>query len=158
MLEGPDTYQRLCALFLDADERYNSGLFHFSEEKSNPERPDRYTLVLAIDDKVLKDLIKRLYYPDSPFEFSVMPTAILGQVYEQFLGNVIRLTQGHQAKVEYQPEVKKASGVFYTPESIVDYIVEHTVGELIKGKTPKEVSKIRVIDPACGSGSFLLGA
>ncbi len=158
ILEGPDTYQRLCALFLDADERYNSGLFHFREEKGNPERPDGYTLTLAIDDKVLKDLIKRLYYPESPFEFSVMPTAILGHVYEQFLGKVIRLTEGHQAKVEYKPEVKKAGGVFYTPEYIVDYIVEHTVGKLIEGKTPKEVSKIRVLDPACGSGSFLLGA
>ncbi|MCX6701570.1 MAG: N-6 DNA methylase [Methanomicrobiales archaeon] len=73
-------------------------------------------------------------------------------------GKVIRLTEGHQAKVEYKPEVKKAGGVFYTPEYIVDYIVEHTVGELVKGKSPKDVSKIRVLDPACGSGSFLLGA
>ncbi|MEI6841612.1 MAG: N-6 DNA methylase [Methanomicrobiales archaeon] len=158
VLDGEGTYTKLCVLFLDADERYNSGLFHFSEEKGNPEMPDGYTLTLTIDDKVLKDLIKRLYYPDCPFEFSVLPTAILGHVYEQFLGKVIRLTEGHQAKVEYKPEVKKAGGVFYTPEYIVDYIVEHTVGELIKGRTPKEVSKIRVLDPACGSGSFLLGA
>jgi len=158
VLEGPDTYKQLCALFLDADERYNSGLFHFREEKGNPEKPDEYTLSLKIDDKILKDLIKRLYYPESPFEFSVMPPAILGHVYEQFLGKVIRLTEGHQARVEYKPEVKKAGGVFYTPEYIVDYIVKHTVGELLKDKTPKEVSKIRVLDPACGSGSFLLGA
>ena len=158
VLDGEGTYTKLCALFLDADERYNSGLFHFRAEKGNPEIPDGYTLTLTIDDKVLKDLIKRLYYPDCPFEFSILPTAILGHVYEQFLGKVIRLTEGHQAKVEYKPEVKKAGGVFYTPEYIVDYIVAHTVGELIKGKTPKEVSKIRVLDPACGSGSFLLGA
>ncbi len=158
VLEGPNTYKQLCALFLDADERYNSGLFHFREEKGNPEKPDEYTLTLKIDDKTLKDLIKRLYYPESPFEFSVMPPAILGHVYEQFLGKVIRLTEGHQARVEYKPEVKKAGGVFYTPEYIVDYIVKHTVGELVKDKTPKEVSKIRVLDPACGSGSFLLGA
>jgi type I restriction-modification system DNA methylase subunit len=158
VLEGPDTYKQLCALFLDADERYNSGLFHFREEKGNPEKPDEYTLTLKIDDKILKDLIKRLYYPESPFEFSVMPPAILGHVYEQFLGKVIRLTEGHQARVEYKPEVKKAGGVFYTPEYIVDYIARHTVGELVKDKTPKEVSKIRVLDPACGSGSFLLGA
>ncbi|MEI7434076.1 MAG: hypothetical protein WCJ93_07495 [Methanomicrobiales archaeon] len=108
VLDGDGTYTKLCALFLDADERYNSGLFHFSDEKGNPETPDNYTLTLTIDDKVLKDLIKRLYYPDSPFEFSVMPTAILGHVYEQFLGKVIRLTDDHQEKVEYKPEVKKA--------------------------------------------------
>jgi hypothetical protein len=53
-----------------------------------------------------------------------MPADILGQVYEQFLGKVIRLTDGHQAKVEDKPEVKKAGGVFYTPTYIVDYIVQ----------------------------------
>ena len=118
----------------------------------------RFTPGLHIDDQVLKEIIKRLYYPESPYEFSVIPPAILGQVYEQFLGKVIRLTEGHQAKVEYKPEVKKAGGVFYTPEYIVDYIVKETVGRLVEGKTPAEVSGIRVLDPACGSGSFLLGA
>jgi hypothetical protein len=44
-------------------------------------------------------------------EFSVMPADVLGQVYEQFLGKVIRLTAGHQAKVEEKPEVRKAGGV-----------------------------------------------
>ncbi|MGH7140104.1 MAG: Eco57I restriction-modification methylase domain-containing protein, partial [Pirellulales bacterium] len=41
---------------------------------------------------------------------------------------------------------------------IVDYIVRETVGKLVDGKTPKQVSKLRVLDPACGSGSFLVGA
>jgi hypothetical protein len=62
-------------------------------------------------DKPLKDIIGNLYYPDSPYEFSVMPADVLGQVYEQFLGKVIRLTAGHQAKVEEKPEVRKAGGV-----------------------------------------------
>ncbi|MGH7136664.1 MAG: N-6 DNA methylase, partial [Pirellulales bacterium] len=87
-----------------------------------------------------------------------MPAEILGQVYEQFLGKVIRLTGGHRAVVEDKPEVKKAGGVFYTPAYIVDYIVRETVGKLVEGKTPKQVSKLRVLDPACGSGSFLVGA
>ena len=62
--------------------------------------PPRWTISprnLAIDDKILKDIFKNLYYPDSPYEFSVLPADILGQVYEQFLGKVIRLTAGHQA-------------------------------------------------------------
>jgi len=83
---------------------------------------------------------------------------ILGQVYEQFLGKVIRLTPGHRAKVEEKPEVRKAGGVYYTPRYIVDYIVKNTVGELLKGKTPREAAKLKIVDPACGSGSFLLGA
>ena len=107
---------------------------------------------------MLKDIIGRLYYPNSPYEFSVLPTEILGQVYEQFLGKVIRLTSGHQAKVEEKPEVKKAGGVYYTPAYIVEYIVKHTVGALCDGKTPKQISKFAILNPACGSGSFLIGA
>jgi hypothetical protein len=158
LFNGDSIYQRLLVLFRKADDRYNSGLFHFSKEKERPESPDELTPNLAIDDKVLKGIFKRLYYPDSPYEFSVLPAEILGQVYEQFLGKVITLTAGHHAKVEDKPEVKKAGGVFYTPAYIVDYIVQNTVGKLVEGKTPKEVEKIKILDPACGSGSFLLGA
>jgi hypothetical protein len=91
----------------------------------------------------------------------VLPADILGQVYEQFLGKVIRLDARHRATVEDKPEVRKAGGVYYTPTYIVDYIVRQTVGRLVEGKRPGPrggVSKLRILDPACGSGSFLLGA
>jgi hypothetical protein len=156
--EGDQVYPRLAALFREADDRYNSGLFHFQEERGRDEPPDTLTLVLTVDDRVIKDIIKRLYYPDSPYEFSALPAHLLGQVYEQFLGKVIRLTPSHQAKVEEKPEVKKAGGVYYTPAFIVEYIVKSTVGEWVKDKTPRDVSDLKVLDPACGSGSFLLGA
>jgi len=158
LLNGEHTYGRLRQLFQQADDRYNSGLFHFQREKGRAEAPDELTPTLKMDDKVLKDIIKRLYPPESPYEFSVFPAEILGQVYEQFLGKVIRLTAGHQAKVEEKPEVKKAGGVYYTPAYIVNYIVKQTVGGLCKGKTTKQVEKLRILDPACGSGSFLIGA
>ncbi len=155
---GPNVYRRLGELFQRADQRYNSGLFHFSPERDRTEPPDELTLALEIDDKPLRDIIESLYYPESPYEFSVLPTEILGQVYEQFLGKVIRLTKGHQAKVEEKPEVRKAGGVYYTPAYVVDYIVEQTVGKLLEGKNPAHAAKLRVLDPACGSGSFLIGA
>ncbi len=166
LLNGPEVYPRLMALFRSADDRYNSGLFHFLPEKDRPEGPDELTPELAIDDKPLKDILRSLYYPESPYEFSVLPAEILGQVYEQFLGKVITLTAGHHARVEDKPEVKKAGGVFYTPAYIVDYIVRQTVGKLLEGRTvlsyktkpPKLDRPLRVLDPACGSGSFLLGA
>jgi hypothetical protein len=116
------------------------------------------TLDLQIDDKPLKEIIRNLYYPDSPYEFSVLPADVLGQVYEQFLGKVIRLTSGHRAVVEDKSEVKKAGGVYYTPTYIVNYIVKNTVGKLLEGKTPKQAAKLGILDPACGSGSFLIGA
>lgn len=155
---GANVYKRLVEHLHKADERYNSGLFHFHKEQDRAEEPDRLTLGLDIDDKPLKDIFQNLYYPDSPYEFSVLGADILGSVYEQFLGKVIRLTDGHHAKIEEKPEVKKAGGVYYTPTYIVDYIVKHTVGKLLEGKTPKQVEKLRILDPACGSGSFLIGA
>ncbi len=167
-------YEELCELFKRADTKYNSGLFHFKKEKGMVSRPDDLTLTLKIDDKVLKDIISNLYYPKSPYAFLYIPSDILGQVYERFLGKVIRLTAGHQAKVEEKPEVRKAGGVYYTPTYIVDYIVKNTVGKLVdpspnpspdgrtqsgEGRmTPKEVAKLKIVDPACGSGTFLLGA
>jgi hypothetical protein len=158
LLNGGDVYKRLLELYRHADERYNSGLFHFERERGRAEAPDELTPALSIDDKALKDILKRLYYPDSPYEFSVLPADILGQVYEQFLGKVIRLTAGHRAVVEDKPEVKKAGGVYYTPTYIVDYIVKNTVGKLLENSTPKKAAALRVLDPACGSGSFLIGA
>ena len=155
---GGHIYEALCQLFQEADAKYNSGLFHFTQEKDNLEAPDTFTQTLTIDDKPLKEIFRDLYYPDSPYEFSVLPADILGQVYEQFLGKVISLSQGHRAVVEEKPEVKKAGGVYYTPTHIVNYIVEHAVGKLLTGKTWRQAAKLRILDPACGSGSFLLGA
>lgn len=155
---GGEVYKKLTNLFLLADDRYNSGLFHFAKEKDRPEMPDDLTLHLTIADETLTKIIRSTYYPDSPYEFSVLPIEILGQVYEQFLGKVIHLTDDRQAIVEEKPEVRKAGGVYYTPDYIVNYIVRHTVGKLVEGKTPRQVAKLRIADPACGSGSFLIGA
>jgi len=60
--------------------------------------------------------------------------------------------------VEQKPDVKKAGGVYYTPTYIVDYIVKQTIGQLVQRKNPNQVSQLKILDPACGSGSFLLGA
>jgi len=155
LLTGVHVYDRLGKLFQLADERYNSGLFHFQNEKNRPE-PDHLTLGLRLDDSPVRELLRNLYYPHSPYEFSVLPADILGQVYEQFLGKVIRLSEGHRAVVEDKPEVRKAGGVYYTPTYIVDYIVRNTVGILLEDKTPRQVAHLRILDPACGSGSFLI--
>ena len=170
--QGGGIYANLVQLFQRADLRYNSGLFHFKDEKSQSSAADGLTPTLKIDDKVLQDILRNLYYPESPYVFKEIPSDILGQVYERFLGKVIRLTAGHQAKVEEKPEVRKAGGVYYTPTYIVDYIVQNTVGKLLdptpvpspngeivwRGVTPKEVSRLKILDPACGSGTFPLGA
>lgn len=157
LIKTEGIYDQLCVLFKQADQRYNSGLFHFINEKDQSSQPDDLSPRLKLDDRVLKELLKSLYYP-SPYVFKLIPTEILGQVYERFLGKVIHLTAGHQARVEEKPEVRKAGGVYYTPTYIVDYIVKNTIGSLLEKKTPKNSNELKILDPACGSGSFLLGA
>jgi type I restriction-modification system DNA methylase subunit len=157
-----NVYNELKKLFEKADRRYNSGLFHFpagrrAKDEKGRGRADTFTTGLEIDDKVLKDIIKDLYYP-APYVFALIPADILGQIYEQFLGKVIRLTASGNAKVEEKPEVRKAGGVYYTPTFIVSTIVINTLGKLLLGLTPKEAARLKILDPACGSGTFLLGA
>lgn len=143
-------YHHLLEIFYTADQKYNSGLFNFSK--------DNLSEKLIIDNDILKKVILDLYPPNSEYDFSIFPVEVLGDAYEQFLGKTIRITPGHNVKIEDKPEVKKAGGVYYTPQYIVDYIVKNTVGKIIQGKTPEQISKIKIVDPSCGSGSFLLGA
>ena len=156
--KATNIYEKLVLIFTKANAKYNSGLFAKSSQGTTVDWIDD----INIDDKVLSHIIVNLYYPECPYEFSVLPIEILGSIYERFLGKTIRLRpikgDTHTAIIEEKPEVKKAGGVFYTPQYIVDYIVQNTVGEKIKNKTLDEISGIKVLDPACGSGSFLVGA
>ncbi len=158
LADEENIYQKLIDVFKIADAKYNSGLFCLTADPNKHLNRDTVTEDLIIDDKVFKEIFKNLYYPESPYEFSVISPEILGTVYEQFLGSRIRLTDGHQAKIEQKPEIRKAGGVFYTPQTIVKDIIENTVGKLIKNKSLKQIENIKIIDIACGSGSFILGA
>jgi hypothetical protein len=158
---GAGIHGRLGRLFRYADAKYSSGLFHPRGDRSRaPEAAGGSPRRVTVGDEPLKTIIRELYDPDSPYEFSAVPLEILGQVYERFLGKEIKLT-ARGAEVEEKPLVRKAGGVFYTPAPIVRFIVANTLGPLLDGKTPGPrggASRVRVLDPACGSGSFLIGA
>ena len=62
-------YQGLTQLFRRADDRYNSGLFHFRKGDGSDETLDTFTLGLIVDDKVMTPILRSLYYPESPYEF-----------------------------------------------------------------------------------------
>ena len=156
-LGAKEIYSLLCEMFKFADDKYNSGLFHFHKNNDRPTPPDELSLSLKIDDKVLKEIIQGLYYPVCPYEFSVMSVEILGQVYERFLGKEIQVTKGGKVNVVDKPLVKKAGGVFYTPSYIVAKIVDDTLGPILSKKSPKQIENVKILDPACGSGSFLIG-
>lgn len=109
-----------------------------------------------VDEDAFADICGKLSHDNSPYDFNSIPIHILGSIYERFLGKVI-VTTDKRARLEEKPEVRKAGGVYYTPEYIVRYIVENTVGKVIADKTPAQIEDMRFADIACGSGSFLLG-
>lgn len=111
--------------------------------------------IIEPDDKTFSAICEELSHENTPYNFDAIPIHILGSIYERFLGKVVNATD-KRVTIEEKPEVRKAGGVYYTPQYIVNYIVDNTVGKLIDGKTPKEIAKMRFADIACGSGSFLI--
>ncbi|MGD0351743.1 MAG: N-6 DNA methylase [Verrucomicrobiota bacterium] len=109
------------------------------------------------------------------YDFSLMSRDVMGAVYERFLAHKLFQSAG-RVVIEDTDELRKKEGIYYTPQYIVDYIVGHTLGEKIKpilaeAKTLlgyknfkgalakiRELGEIKVLDPAMGSGSFLLRA
>lgn len=143
-------YRYLIDLFHRLGPQYNGGLFapHSLSDEAKFE-----------DNKILVDIITSLYFPEGQYKFDVMPVEMLGAVYERFLGSVVRVTDGgHRAKVEQKPEVRHSGGVYYTPRFIVDAIVHRVLDPLVERAKPEKMIDLRILDPACGSGSFLLGA
>ena len=126
---------------------YNGGLLdpHFADQ-------------LTVRPNVFKRIVRGLYTPWSPYRFDALGVEILGSIYERALGSMVTIGDDRSVKVELKPEVRKAGGVYYTPQWVVDEIVRLTIDPLIAGKRPAQLQNFRVLDPACGSGSFLLGA
>lgn len=136
----------LLGLFREINENFNGEIF-----KPHPCEK------IKVDSAVLARIIRELYPPEGNYLFNEVPVELLGSVYERYLGSTLATT-GKRVSIERKPELRKARGVYYTPQYIVDYIVKGTVGRLIKGKSLRQIEKVHILDPACGSGSFLLGA
>ena len=135
-------------IFNNLEKKYNGEIFKRRKEFDH----------VKIENKVIEQVIKSLRPEKSVYTFSAMPVEIIGRAYEQFLGEVI-VRKKHGLASEQKPDVQKAGGVYYTPRYIVDYIVENTVDEKLKDcQSPEDVQKIKILDPACGSGSFLISA
>jgi len=154
--------QNVCRQFADL---FDSDLF--------PSMMDPWEQIQVSDD-ILADTIEGLYSVKGDFaryDFAVIDADVLGQVYEQYLGYVAqaareeakeqqrRLFPGPEIfKVEEKREKRKASGIYYTPKWVTDCIVKQTVGRFIEEHHHNEILNIKILDPACGSGSFLIRA
>ena len=148
-LQAAQTYDELKSLFRHADTRYNSGLFDFIE--------DQLSLNIQVSSDVLLGIFQELYYPASPYAFSVVEAGILGEIYERFLAQKITIIDGQVTVVE-KDEAAALRGVVSTPKYVVDAIVQKTLDPLCMGKSPAELAQLRLADIACGSGSFLVAA
>ncbi|MCK5282828.1 MAG: N-6 DNA methylase, partial [Nanoarchaeota archaeon] len=141
-------YKKLNDLFREIDDIYNSKLFrpHLCEE-------------LVIDDELLEKIISGLFKTSDNtvhYDFGAIDADVLGNMYEQYLGHILKKT-AKRAKLTSGKAHRKEQGIYYTPTYVVDYIVKNTVGELVKNKK-FDLKNIKVLDPACGSGSFLMKA
>jgi len=135
-------------VFVYFDQQYNSEIFahHLCDD-------------LNVENEVLHETIEGLYYlKDQPvgYDFSAIEADVLGNIYEQYLSHLLRKTD-KRASLTANNAHRKEMGIYYTPTYIVDYIVRNTLGELLKNKKVN-AEKIKVLDPACGSGSFLIKA
>ncbi|MRS02665.1 hypothetical protein EG832_05490, partial [bacterium] len=139
-------YVGLKEWFKEMDDQFNTELFA-------PIAIDQF----EIDDEVLVPVIEQL----NGIDFEHMSVHIIGEVYENYLGEMLRggKKQGLHTQEHKEHAKRKSQGIYYTPEYIVDYIVTHTVGVLVKNaKTEDDLKALKILDPACGSGSFLIKA
>ena len=81
----------------------------------------------------------------------------LGAVYETLLDYEPRVERG-SVSLQTGSGVRKATGTFYTPQPIADYLVRRTLGPLVRDATPERILQLRIVDPAMGSGAFLVAA
>lgn len=145
-LPTANTFNALMEQLQRADAFYDSGLFRLLDD---------HRLGIRISDQVLQSIIAELYYPQSPYTFAVVETEVLGEIYEQFLEEVITVNAG-VIHIERKPEIREGGGVVPTPRYIVDAIVERTLLPAIAGKAPVELAEFSAADICCGSGIFLL--
>jgi hypothetical protein len=156
--EGGSSYGRLCGLFKFAGDEYGGDLFRFGEADNPEEPPDTLTLSLPIDDETVKKIITRLSPPRSPYEFSVIRAEVLAEVFSAFLGRVIRIDAGYQAVVEERSATPGSECNSGTSREIAEYMVNSTLSRLVNGKTPRDITNLHIVDPACRSGMFLIMA
>ncbi|MBL7703641.1 MAG: Eco57I restriction-modification methylase domain-containing protein [Ferruginibacter sp.] len=147
-LKAIKNYDELKALFVKSDKKYNSGLFDFIE--------DNFSMNINLKSEILIEIFNELYYPESPYDFSVVDPTILSQIYERYLGSKIAIINLTEILIVNEPEVAVSSGVVPTPKLIVQNIVKETLTSVFAGKTLKEIQQLRIADICCGSGTFAI--
>lgn len=143
-------YQSMIEKFRELDEIYNSNLFSKHPFEGWQE-----------DGSATEKVIDKLYGKEGYYEydFKIMPADVLGTVYENYLGHQLAQSKKEGISINTDAKKRKEQGIYYTPIYIVDYIVTNALKPVLdKCKSVADLKKIKVLDPACGSGSFLIKA
>jgi len=109
-------------------------------------------------DQILLAIIRRTESFEFPSPLSQIPLQDLAVIFERYLGSKIRIIEGYRVQRDARSATRDAGGVHTTPHPVIGSMVQETIANLVKGRTPCEVSGIHILDPACGSGIFLLAA
>jgi adenine-specific DNA-methyltransferase len=143
-----DLVAELNQLFREFDATYDTHLFalHFCEELKS--EPTPFEMVI----QGLHDVPGGYGF----YDFNAIDADVLGTIYEQYLGHRAQDPEGKQ--VVDKRAKRKAQGIYYTPQFVVRYIVEQTLGRLLEERDYEQARQVKVLDPACGSGSFLIEA
>jgi type I restriction-modification system DNA methylase subunit len=114
---------------------------------------------VRLDGGILQRVLRGLHETENGaihYDFGAIDADVLGVMYEQYLGLALRQTP-KRARLADGKVNRKEQGIYYTPTWVVDYIVKSAIDEAVKRKGAK-IDRLRVLDPACGSGTFLLRA
>ncbi|OQC42652.1 MAG: Type IIS restriction enzyme Eco57I [Acidobacteria bacterium ADurb.Bin051] len=156
MASDPDGFW---PLFMESHERrYRStydGILFPHREEDDPSGVEAHLRQWWLRGRVFQKIVRSLYHPQ-PYRFDAVPLELLGGIYERFLGKRLRVV-GNDVRDEFKPEYQRTRGAVYTPQWVVRRVVERTLEPLTRGRDPDEILALRVLDPACGSASFLLG-
>lgn len=133
---------KLEELFRAADKRYNSGMFSGSN------------IIFDLNNKIIIDMIESLYYPQSPYLFSIIEPNLLGKIYEVFLTEQLSISKEGEIVLSKKKDCVNRS-VVTTPTEIVKYMVSKTLSTICFDKNPDQIKLLRIADIACGSGVFL---
>lgn len=139
-------FNALLEKFRKADSKYNSGLFDQALSEQ----------VVCNASSAFWTIIRQLYFPESPYSFSVFSSDILGHIYEIFIAEKLAMVDG-ELQIVKKPE-NEDRDVVTTPTYIIREILRQTISPLCKDKSAKEVLEMKIADIACGSGAFLLEA
>ena len=132
--------------YIDFYEHYDGPMFARIRDIQN----------LNIDNTVFNELLSYLYYP-SPYCFDVIPLKSISDIYDLFLGYHLEYDDRGILRNVLKSEFRKSNGAVTTPEHIVHNTIESTVpSEYLESLTNQQILDLKFLDPACGSGVFLI--